>query len=69
MIPNYGYQLYQDQRTRTRAEILAADARLGRQAEAVFRATRALAGPVSAPGIRARDAIRALVAQLGARAA
>ena len=37
MSPYYGYQLYQAQRTRTRAEILAGDARLGRQAAAVFR--------------------------------
>ena len=36
MNPYYGYQLYQDQRTKTRAEILAGDARLGRQAAAVF---------------------------------
>jgi Tfp pilus assembly protein FimT len=69
MIANYGYQLYQDQRTKTRAEILAADARLSRQAEAISRATRTVAGPASAAGIRARDAIRALVAQLTARAA
>jgi hypothetical protein len=69
MIANYGYQLYQDQRTKTRAEILAADAQLSRQAAAVYRASRALAGPASAPVIRARDAIRALVDQLTARAA
>ena len=43
MNPYYGYQLYQDQRTKTRAEILADDARLGRQAAAVFRGSRALA--------------------------
>jgi hypothetical protein len=42
MIANYGYQLYQDQRTKTRAEILAADAQLSRQAAAVYRAIRAL---------------------------
>jgi hypothetical protein len=32
MNPNYGYQLYQAERTQTRAEILAADARRGRWA-------------------------------------
>jgi hypothetical protein len=31
----YGYQLYQAQRTKTRAEILTGDAQLGRQAAAV----------------------------------
>ena len=44
MNPYDGYQLYQVQRTRTRAEILADDARRGRQAAAVFRGRRALAG-------------------------
>ncbi|HEY6310095.1 MAG TPA: hypothetical protein VIY52_04730 [Streptosporangiaceae bacterium] len=36
MNPYGGYQLYQVQRTETRAEILAGDARRGRQAAAVF---------------------------------
>jgi hypothetical protein len=45
MNPYYGYQLYQDQRTKTRTEILAGDARPGRQAAAVLRGSRALAGP------------------------
>ena len=36
MNPYYGYQLYQAQRTKTRAEILAGDARLGRQAAGPF---------------------------------
>ena len=35
MNPSYGYQLYQDQRVRTRAEVLADDMRRGRQAAAV----------------------------------
>ena len=34
MSPNYGYQLYQAERTQTRAEILAGDARRGRWAQA-----------------------------------
>jgi hypothetical protein len=32
MNPNYGYQLYQAERTQTRAEVLAGDARRGRRA-------------------------------------
>ena len=32
MNPNYGYQLYQAERTQTRAEVLAADTRRGRWA-------------------------------------
>lgn len=65
----YGYQLYQVQRTKTRAEILAADARRGRQAAAVFRGSRMLAGEASTPGAVALNAIRALVAQVTAHAA
>ena len=34
MNANYGYQLYQAERTQTRAEVLAGDARRGRWAEA-----------------------------------
>jgi len=44
MNPNYGYQLYQAQRFAPRAEILAGDARRGRQAAAVTRRTRRLSG-------------------------
>lgn len=40
MNPNYGYQLYQIQRIKTRAEILADDARRGRCAAAVARGGR-----------------------------
>ena len=43
MNPNYAYQLYQAQRVTPRAEILAADARRGRQAAAVTWGTRRLA--------------------------
>ncbi|HET9973113.1 MAG TPA: hypothetical protein VFQ68_33100 [Streptosporangiaceae bacterium] len=60
MNPYGGYQLYQVQRTRTRAEIVAGDARRGRQAAAVVRASRALAAKASTPGIIALDAIRAM---------
>jgi hypothetical protein len=69
MNPYCGYQLHQAQRTKTRAEILAGDARLGRQAAAVFRGSRALAGQASTPGIMALNAIRAIAAQVTARAA
>ena len=62
MNPYGGYQLYQVQRTRTRAEILAGDARRGRQAAAVVRASRALAVKASTPGIMALNAIRATAA-------
>jgi hypothetical protein len=41
--PNYGYQLYQAQRVVPRGEILASDARRGRQAATVTRGTRRLA--------------------------
>jgi hypothetical protein len=40
MNPNLGYQLYQADRTRTRAEILAEDARRGRSAAAVRRGSQ-----------------------------
>ena len=43
MNPNYTYQLYQAQRVTPRAEIIAADARRGRQVAAVTRGTRRLA--------------------------
>jgi hypothetical protein len=68
MNPYDGYQLYQVQRTKTRAEILAGDARRGRQAAAVFRGSRMLAGEVGTPGIMALNAIRAMMAQVTARA-
>jgi len=38
--PNYGYQLYQAERTQTRAEVLAGDARRGRWAAAARRGRR-----------------------------
>ena len=66
MNPYDGYQLYQVQRTKTRAEILADDARRGRQAAVVFRGGRALAR--QAPGIMALDAIRAMAARVTAHA-
>jgi hypothetical protein len=43
MNANYGYQLYQAERTQTRAEILAGDARRGRWAQASRRRRRSAA--------------------------
>ena len=42
MNANYGYQLYQAERTQTRAEVLAGDARRGRWAAASRRGRRGL---------------------------
>ena len=67
MNPYDGHRLYQVQRTKTRAEILADDARRGGQA-AVFRRSRARAREAGAPGIMALNAIRALAAQITAHA-
>ena len=68
MNPYDGYQLYQIQRTKTRSEILADDARRGRQAAAVVRGGRALAGKTRTPGTMALGAIRAMAAQVTAHA-
>jgi hypothetical protein len=43
MYPNYAYELYQAERTRTRAEVLAADTRRGRWAADSRRGRRGLA--------------------------
>ena len=40
MNPNYGYQLYQAERTQTRAEVLAGDAQRGRWAAVYSRRGR-----------------------------
>jgi hypothetical protein len=67
MNPYDGYQLYQVQRTRTCAEILADEARRGRQAATVLRGSRALPGEASTRGILALNAIRSMTAgRLGA---
>jgi hypothetical protein len=50
MNPNYGYQLYQAERTQTRAEILAGDARRGRHAAALRRGGRGTARQAPARG-------------------
>jgi hypothetical protein len=64
MNPYDGHRLYQVQRTKTRAEILADDARRGGQAAAVSRGGRALAREAGAPGIMALNAIRVMAAQI-----
>jgi hypothetical protein len=64
MNPDNGHRLYQVQRTKTRAEILADDARRGGQAAAVSRGGRALAREAGAPGIMALNAIRVMAAQI-----
>jgi hypothetical protein len=42
MNPNYGYQMYQAERVRTRQQILADDARRGQRAAAFSRGSRKL---------------------------
>jgi hypothetical protein len=61
MIPNYGYQLNQERRTRSRAELIANDLRLGRQAAAVSRSRRTAARGARALVSIALKAITALV--------
>ena len=51
MNPNYGYQLYQAERTRTRAEVLTGDARRGRWAADSRRGRRSRAQE-QGPGTR-----------------
>jgi hypothetical protein len=67
MNPSYGYQLYQVQQVRIRAEVLADDMRRGRQAAAVSRTGRGLArkarasamAPLNAIAAAARASVRA----------
>jgi hypothetical protein len=67
MNPYDGYRLCQVQRTKTRAEILADDARRGRQA-AAFRGSRGWPARPAHRGIMVLNAIRAMMAQVTARA-
>jgi hypothetical protein len=60
MNPYDGYRLYQIQRTKTRAEIIAEDARRGRQAAAVLRARRTLAARTRALVREVLNAISAI---------
>lgn len=59
MNPNYGYQLYQIQRIKTRAEVLADDARRGRCAAAVARGSRRTYRKTLAWGIKVLNETRA----------
>ena len=59
MNPNYGYQLYQIQRIKTRAEALADDARRGRCAAAVARGSRRAYSKTLAWRIKRLNATRA----------
>jgi hypothetical protein len=68
MNPSYGYRLYQAQRVRTRAEVLADDMRRGRQAAAVSRAGRGFARKARAAAMVPLNAIAA-AARVSARAA
>jgi hypothetical protein len=67
MNPNYGYQLYQAQRTITRAEVLAGDERRGRRAAAVSRGSRGLARTARARALLPARAAAALAARATAR--
>jgi len=58
MNPNYGYQLYQAERTQTRAEILAGDARRGRWAAASRRGRRSPARTSRGPARTGRGPAR-----------
>lgn len=69
MNPNYGYHLYQAQRTMTRAEVLAGDERRGRRAAAVSRGSRGLARTARARALLPVHAAAALAAKATARTA
>ncbi len=69
MNPNYGYQLYQAQRTMTRAEVLADDARRGRRAAAISRGSRRLANTARARALLTVHAAAVIAARAMARAA
>ena len=73
MNPNYGYQLYQAERTQTRAEILSGDTRRGQAAAAsARRARRARRGTARKPragGILALSIIAGRTARTAARPA
>jgi hypothetical protein len=70
MNPNYGYQLYQSERTQTRAEVLAGDARRGRWAAAARRGRRSLARKDRGPARQGRGrGIMVIIAGRTARAA
>jgi hypothetical protein len=70
MNANYGYQLYQAERTQTRADILAGDARRGRWAQASRRGRRSPARAGRSPARKGRGrGIMVIIAGRAARAA
>ena len=70
MNPNYGYQLYQSERTQTRAEVLAADTRRGRWAADSRRGRLGPARQSQGPARRSRGrGIMVIIAGWTARAA
>jgi len=70
MNPNYGYQLYQAERTQTRTEIMAGDARRGRWAAASRRGRRSPARTDRGPARKGRGrGIMVIIAGRTARAA
>ncbi|HEY7433138.1 MAG TPA: hypothetical protein VH641_20655 [Streptosporangiaceae bacterium] len=56
MSPNYGYQLYQAERTQTRAEVLAGDAWRGHGAAASRRGRAVTSAVTPAPPAQAATA-------------
>jgi hypothetical protein len=70
MNPNYGYQVYQAERTQTRAEVLAGDAQRGRRAAASRRGRRSPARTGRGPARTGRGrGIMVIIAGRTARAA
>ena len=68
MHANCGYQLYQAERTMSRAEVLSTDAQRGRRVAAVTRGGRGLARSARASAATAVNAIIAVAARTPARA-
>ena len=68
MHANCGYQLYQAERTMSRAEVLSTDAQRGRRVAAVTRGGRGLARAARASAAIAVNAVVAVAARTPARA-
>lgn len=70
MNPNYGYQLYQAERTQSRAEILAGDAQRGRRAASLLGRRAASQGGHRSPASKGRGrGIMVIITGRAARAA
>jgi hypothetical protein len=67
MNPNYAYQLYRAERIKTRAEILADDARLGRGPAALSRSGRRAGRTACAWVLEALNAVREMAARAARR--